>query len=141
MKLNINDWMDRWFLSLLENPDKLDERIRVYEHTRIVASICMVIVLALLLLVTISGKGVNDNTYLFFYIMFVFMLVLNLHADTHTKILKLLRQQQNRDTEDTRPPSGTAKKSAISVMAWVYGPMLGVLILGFLMYVYYVRGT
>lgn len=139
MKLNINHWMDGWFLSLSENPDKLDERIKIYEHARIVGLICMVVVIALLFSVMMSGGGINDNSFIFIYVMFVFMLVLNLQSDIYTKILKLQRQQQKRDTKDAKPPSGAAKKSSISVIVWIYAPTLGVLILGFLMFMYYVR--
>ncbi len=129
--------MDGWFLSLSGNPEKLDKYIRRYEHARILNFIVLVIILSLLLVVVIlSEKGINDNGFTFIFVICVFILVLNMQSDIYTKILKLQRQQQKRDTEDAKPPSGVSKKSSISVIALVYGPVLGVLILGFLMFVY-----
>ncbi len=142
MRLNIHDWIDGWFVSLSENPNKLDEYISRYEHTRIIGLICMVIVLGLLLsFVFMSGKGINDNAFIFIYVIFLFMLVLNVQTDIFTKVLKLQRQQQKRDMKDAKPPSGFGKKSSISVIALNYGPALLALILGILFFMFYVMDT
>ncbi len=141
MRLNIhnwNNWIDGRFLLLSENPDKLDEYISRYEHTRIIALICMVIVLGLLLpFAFIPERGINDNAFIFIYVMFVFMMVINVQTDIYIKILKLQRQQQKRDTKDAKPPSGIGKKSSISVIAPIYGGALFALILGILIFVFY----
>ncbi len=141
MRLNIHDWIDGRFLSLSENPDKLDKYIRRYEHARIVNLICLVIILVLLIVVVVSGEGINDNTFLFIYIMFVFVLVLNVQTDIYTKVLKLQRQQQKRDTKDAKTPSGIGKKSSISEIAVIYGSVLAAGILGILIYMFYVMDT
>ncbi len=142
MRLNIHNWIDDWFLSLSENPDKLDEYIRRYEHTRIVCIICMVFILVLLSsVVFISGKGMNDNPFIFIYVMFLFTFIISLQTDIYTKILKLQRQQQKRDAKYAKPPSGISKKSSIYVIALTYGVALGVLILGILTYFFYVTDT
>ncbi len=139
MRLNIHNWIDDWFLSLSENPDKLDEYIRRYEHTRIVCIICMVFILVLLSsVVFISGKGMNDNPFIFIYVMFLFTFIISLQTDIYTKILKLQRQQQKRDAKDVKPPSRIGKKGSISVIALTYGTVLLVGILGILIYMYYV---
>ncbi len=134
-------WIDGRFLSSSENPDKLDKYIRRYEHARIVNLICLVIILVLLIVVVVSGGGINDNTFLFIYIMFVFGLVLLVQADIYTKVLKLQRQQQKRDTKDEKTPSGIGKKSSISEMALIYGSVLVTGILGILIYMFYVMDT
>ena len=142
MRLNIHNWIDDRFLSLSENPDKLDEYIRKYEHARIIILICMVIVLALLLLlVFMLEKGINDNAFIFIYVIFVFMMVLELQTDIYTKILKLQRKQQKRDTKDAKAPSGIGKKSSISVIVPIYGGALFALILGILFFMFYVMDT
>ena len=142
MRLNIHNWIDDWFLSLSENPDKLDEYIRRYEHTRIVCIICMVFILVLLSsVVFISGKGMNDNPFIFIYVMFLFTFIISLQTDIYTKILKLQRQQQNRDAKDVKPPSRIGKKGSISVIALTYGTVLLVGILGILIYMFYVMDT
>ncbi len=102
----------------------------------------MVGVLALLMLIVVmSGKGINDNTFIFIYVMFVFMLVLNVQTDIFTKVLKLQRQQQNRDTKDAKPHSEIRKKSSVSEIALIYGPVLLALILGILIFMFYVMDT
>ncbi len=134
--------MDGRFLSSSENPDKLDKSIRKYENVRIINLICLVIILALLIVVTIiSEKGINDNAFLFIYIMFLFAMVLNVQTDIYTKILKLQRQQQKRDTKDAKTPLGIGKKSSISEIALIYGAALSALILGGLFFMYYVMDT
>ena len=134
--------MDDWFLSLSENPDKLDGYISRYEHTRILVGICMVIVLGLLLpFAFMPERSINDNAFIFIYVMFVFMMVINVQTDTYTKILKLQRQQQKRDTKDAKPPPGIGKKSSKSVIAWVYGPALLTVISGILFIMFYVKYT
>lgn len=139
MRLNIHNRMDDWFLLLSENPDKLDEYISRYEHSRIIGLICTVIVLALLLpVVFMSGNGINFDAFIFIYVMFVFIMVINVQTDIYTKVLKLQRQQQKRDTKDAKSPSEIGKKSSISLIALIYGPALGVLILGILTYIFYV---
>ena len=139
MRLNIHNWMDDWFLLLSENPDRLDTYISRYEHTRIVSLICMVIVLAMNLLVVF--KSTNPADYGFMFSLVVFMMVLNMHADIFTKVLKLQRQQQKRDTNDAKSPSGIGKKSSISGIALIYGSALSALILGILFFVFYVIDT
>ena len=139
MRLNIHNWMDDWFLLLSENPDRLDTYISRYEHTRIVSLICMVIVLAMNLLVVF--KSTNPADYGFMFSLVVFMMVLNMHADIFTKVLKLQRQQQKRDTNDAKSPSGIGKKSSISEIALIYGSALSALILGILFFVFYVIDT
>ncbi len=134
MRLNIHDWMDDWFLSLSENPDKLDERIRIYEHARILGLICFFIVIAMYLLVVFNTTSLES--YGFMFSLVVLMLVLNVQTDIYTKILKLQRQQQKRDANDAKPPSGTGKKRSISVIALMYGPALSALILGILFFMF-----
>ncbi len=142
MRLNIHDWIDGRFLSLSENPDKLDKYIRRYEHARIISLICMVVVAALLLsTVFISGKNTNSNTFIFIYVIFIFTYVISLQTDIYTKILKLQRQQQKRDGKFAKPPSGIGKKSSIFVIALIYGSVLLAGILGILIYVFYVMDT
>ncbi len=139
MRLNIHNWMDDWFLLLSENPDRLDTYISRFEHTRIVSLICMVIVLAMNLLVVF--KSTNPADYGFMFSLVVFMMVLNMHADIFTKVLKLQRQQQKRDTNDAKSPSGIGKKSSISEIAVIYGSALSALILGILFFEFYVIDT
>ncbi len=139
MRLNIHNWMDDWFLLLSDNPERLDTYISRYEHTRIVSLICMVIVLAMNLLVVF--KSTNPADYGFMFSLVVFMMVLNMHADIFTKVLKLQRQQQKRDTNDAKSPSGIGKKSSISEIALIYGSALSALILGILFFVFYVIDT
>ena len=140
MRLNIHDWIDGWFLSLSENPDKLDERIRMYEHARIIGLIATVIVLAMYMLTAFaSANNLADSGFMFSLV--VFMMVINVQTDIYTKILKLQRQQQNRDTKDAKPPSGIGKKSSISVLAPIYGGALFALVLGILFFMFYVMDT
>ncbi len=139
MSLNIHNWMDDWFLLLSENPNRLDTYISRYEHTRIVSLICMVIVLAMNLLVVF--KSTNPADYGFMFSLVVFMLVLNIQVDIFTKVLKLQRQQQKRDTKDAKSPSGIGKKSSISEIALIYGSVLVTGIIGILIYMFYVMDT
>ena len=139
MRLNIHDWMDGWFLSLSENPDKLDKYIRRYEHARIIGLICLAVVLAMNLFTVFMSANPADNGFMFSIV--VFMLVLNVQIDIYTKVLKLQRQQQKRDTKDAKSPSGIGKKSSISDIALIYGSVLVTGILGILIYMFYVMDT
>ncbi len=139
MRLNIHDWMDGWFLSLSENPDKLDKYIRRYEHTRIIGLICLAVVLAMNLFTVFMSANPADNGFMFSIV--VFMLVLIVQIDIYTKVLKLQRQQQNRDTKDAKSPSGIGKKSSISEIALIYGSVLVTGILGILIYMFYGMDT
>lgn len=137
MRSNIHDWMDGGFLSLSENPEKLDKYITRYEHTRIICLICMVGVLAMYLLAVFKSSN-NPEDYGFMFSLVVFMLVINVQTDIFTKVLKLQRQQQNRDTKDAKPLSGIHKKSSISEIALIYCPVLLALILGILILMFLV---
>ncbi len=90
MGMKINDWIDNWFLSLSENPDKLDKAIKKYEAARMTGLICFVIVLAMYLLTVF--KSTNPADYGFMFSLVVFMMVLNIQIDIFTKVLKLQRQ-------------------------------------------------
>ncbi len=139
MRLKIHNWIDDWFLLLSENPDKLDKYISRYEHARIICLIGMVVVLAMNLVTVFMSANPADNGFMFSLV--VFMLVLNIQIDIFTKVLKLQRQQQKRDTKDAKSPSGIGKKSSISEIALIYGPALVVGILGILIYMFYVMDT
>ena len=67
--------------------------------------------------------------------------LLNVQTDIYTKVLKLQRQQQKRDTKDAKTPSGIGKKSSISEIALIYGSALAAGILGILIYMFYVMDT
>ena len=95
MGMRMHDWMDNWFLSLAENPDKLDEAIKNYEKTRIIFLISFVIVLVMTLLTVF--KSVNSADYGFMFSLFVLSLVMNLQVDIFTKILKLQRRNLKND--------------------------------------------
>ncbi len=99
MGMRIQDWMDNWFLSLSENPDKLDKAIRKYESARMIGLISLVIVLAMHLLTVFKSASPAD--YGFGFSIVVLMLVICLHVDTYTKVLKL----QHRNLKNNRLPS------------------------------------
>ena len=100
----------------------------------------MVGVLAMYLL-TVFKSSNNPESYGFMFSLVVFMLVINVQTDIFTKVLKLQRQQQNCDTKDAKPLSGIRKKSSISEIALIYGPVLLAGILGILIYMFYVMDT
>ncbi len=139
MLKNVHGWIDDWFLSLSENPDKLDKAIKKYEAARMTGVICFVIVLAMYLLTVF--KSTNPADYGFMFSLVVFMMVLNIQIDLFTKILKLQRQQQKRDTKDAKSPSGIGKKSPLSEIALIYGSVLVTGIIGILVYMFYVMDT
>ncbi len=85
MRFNIHDWIDGWFLSLSENPDKLDKYIRRYEHTRIISLICTVSVLAMYLL-TVFMSANDPARYGFMFSLVVFMLVINVQTELLAKM-------------------------------------------------------
>ncbi|MCZ6603720.1 MAG: hypothetical protein O7A03_01085, partial [Alphaproteobacteria bacterium] len=93
MGVKINDWVDSWFLSLSENPDKLDKVIRNYEKARMIGMICLVIVLAMNLFTVFMSANPANNGFMFSLV--VFMLALTIQTDIFTKVLKLQRQQKN----------------------------------------------
>lgn len=102
MRLKLNSWMDNWFLSSAENPEKRDTLISRYESARMIGAISLVVVLAMLWLVLfMSEKGPEHNTLI--WDMFLLVAILHLHADVYTKILKLQRQQEKRGTKDPTP--------------------------------------
>lgn len=92
--MNVNDWIDGWFLSLSDNPDKLDKRIRIYESLRLLAFIATIWSLVCQMLVLFeTGK---DSALIWFLVMLPMALLY--HSDIYIKILKLMRQQQVRKT-------------------------------------------
>ncbi len=139
MRLNIHDWIDGRFLSLSENPDKLDKYISRYEHARIIGLIGMIVVIAMNLFTVFMSANPADNGFMFSLV--VLILVLNIQIDIFTKILKLQRQQQKRYTKDAKSPTGTGKISSISEIALIYGAVLVTGILGILIYMFYVMDT
>lgn len=90
MRKRIHDWMDDWFLSLSDNPDKLDKAIKNYEGTRMIGVICFFIVVAVHLLIVFKSN--NSADYGFTFSLVVFMLVMLFHTDNYTKLLKLQRR-------------------------------------------------
>ena len=88
--MKIYDWMDNWFLSLSENPDKLDKAIKKYEAGRMICLICLVIVLAMNLFTVFMSANPADNGFMFSLVLLV--LVINIQTDIYTKVLKLQRQ-------------------------------------------------
>ncbi len=42
MGLDVNDWIDDWFLMLSDDPDKLDKSIRSYQSVRMLAFISVI---------------------------------------------------------------------------------------------------
>jgi len=97
MGMNVNDWIDGWFLSLSDNPDKLDKRIRSYESARMLAFFTAIGTLVMQMLVLFkTGK---DSALIWFLILF--QMALLYHSDIYIKVLKLMRQQQERNTNNT----------------------------------------
>ena len=96
MRLNVNDWIDGWFLSLSDNPTRLDARIRSYESARAAAMISSGAVLMMQMLLFLQSGDSSD----FIWIMFLLILVVDVQTDIYTKVLKLLRHQQHRDPSD-----------------------------------------
>lgn len=90
MGIRIHDWMDDWFLSFSENPDKLDKAIRNYEKTRMIGIICFIIVAAMNLLVIFKSANPTGNGFMFS--IFLLMMIMVLQTDNFTKLLKLQRQ-------------------------------------------------
>ena len=90
MGMRIHDWMDNWFLSLAENPDKLDKAIRNYEKTRMIGLISFIIVAAMNILTVFKPANPADNGLLFS--IFLLVMIMVLQADNFTKLLKLQRQ-------------------------------------------------
>ena len=99
----------------------------------------MVVVLAMNLFTVFMSANPADNGFMFSLV--VFTLVLNIQIDIYTKVLKLQRQQQKRDTKDAKSPSRIGKKSSISEIALIYGSVLVTGILGILIYMFYVMDT
>ena len=96
MRLNLNDWIDGWFLSLSDNPDKLDKRIRIYESARMIAFLAVIGSLVLQMLVLSKTGG--DSGFLWYVVLFE-LILLN-QSDIYIKVLKLMRQQQERNTNN-----------------------------------------
>ena len=72
----MHNWLDDWFLSLSENPDKLDTFIRRFERGRTINLIGLVVILAVLLfLVFMPQKGPGD--YDLIWSIFLFIMILN----------------------------------------------------------------
>lgn len=96
MGMNVNDWIDGWFLSLSDNPDKLDKRIRSYESVRMLGFFTVIGTLVLqILLVFKTGK---DSALIWF--LALLQLALLYHSDIYIKVLKLMRQQLERNTNN-----------------------------------------
>ena len=94
--MNVNNWIDGWFLSLSDNPDKLDKRIRSYERVRMLAFFVAIVMLVIqMLLVFKTGK---DSALIWF--LALLQLAILYHSDIYIKVLKLMRQQQERNTNN-----------------------------------------
>ena len=90
MTMNIHDWMDNWFLSLPENPGKLDKAIRNFETGRLICLICFVVVLVMYLIVVFKSN--NQEVYGFMFSLIIFVMVMTIQNDFFVKILKLQRR-------------------------------------------------
>ncbi len=110
MRLSIHDWMDDWFLSLSESPDRLDKAINNYQTARMGGMFCLVMILGIFLFAIFKSPGTFAGNG-FMFSLVVFMLVLVVETDVFTKVLKLQRQQQNRAMKDAKRPSGLDKKT------------------------------
>ena len=108
MGMNVNDWIDGWFLSLLDNPEKLDKRIRSYESVRMLAFFVVNMLLVIQMLVLFkTGK---DSPLIWF--LALLSLALLYHSDIYIKVLKLMRQQRQsaRITQHNQTNPAAAKK-------------------------------
>ncbi len=99
----------------------------------------MIVVLAMNLFTVFMSANQTNNGFMFSLV--VFMLALNIQIDIYTKVLKLQRHQQKRDPKDAKSPSGIGMKSFISEIALIYGSALLALILGILIFMFYVMDT
>ena len=108
MGMNVNDWIDGWFLSLSDNPDKLDKRIRSYESARMLAFFTAIVTLVIqMLLVFKTGK---DSALIWFLVLL--QLTVLYSSDIYIKVLKLMRQQRQsaRMTQHNQANPSVAKK-------------------------------
>jgi len=108
MGMNVNDWIDGWFLSLSDDPDKLDKRIRSYERARMLAFFAAIVTLVIqMLLVFKTGK---DSALIWF--LALLQLTVLYHSDIYIKVLKLMRQQRQsaRITQHNQANPANAKK-------------------------------
>ena len=88
--MNVNNWIDGWFLSLSNDPDKLDKRIRAYESARMLSFFATIGTLVIQMLVLFkTGEGGA-----FIWFVALLQLTIGYHADIYTKVLKLMRQQR-----------------------------------------------
>ena len=97
MRLNVNDWIDGWFLGLSDDPGKRDKHIRSYESVRMLAFFSTIgTVVGQMLVLFKTGK---DSALIWFLILF--QMALLYHSDIYIKVLKLMRRQQERNTNNT----------------------------------------
>ena len=93
MRLNVNDWIDGWFLGLSDDPGKRDKTIRSYESVRMLAFLSTIGTLVIQMLVLFkTGK---DSALI--WALVLFQMALLYHSDIYIKVLKLMRQQQERN--------------------------------------------
>jgi len=90
MGMNINNWMDDWFLSLSENHEKLKDTIESYQFARLIGFTSVMIIGAVVVVMTFT----SDKDYNSLLVPMILLLVISSHADIYIKVLKLLRTQQ-----------------------------------------------